>query len=345
MRIDTDQLEQHLARGLGSFYTIHGDEPLLALEAADRLRSQARAAGFDERVLLVVEPGFDWGRLNAAGASLSLFAQRRLIELRIPNGKPGVAGAQALIDYAAHPPQDTITVVQLPALDWRTLQSEWVQALDAAGSLVEARRVDRARLPRWLGTRLARQQQSTDPDTLQFIADRVEGNLLAAWQELQKLALLFPPGKLGADDVRNAVLDAARYEVAGLSEALLAGDATQYVRVLNGLQAEAAGLPLVVWTLANDLRSAHAVLRAMERRVPSAQALREARVFGPRRSAFERALKRWTKSQLAAALERCAAIDRLSKGLGRADPWNALRDLGLTLTASCAPPVPRRASV
>ena len=333
MRIDSEQLPQHIARKLASLYTIVADEPLLALEAGDRLRARARAEGYDERELLVVESGFDWSSLAAAGASLSLFAQRRLIELRIPNGKPGTAGAEALERYCSSLPQDTVTIVHLPALDWRTTQSSWFQALDQSGVLVDARPVDRERLPRWLGGRLAQQEQSASPETLAFIAERVEGNLLAAWQEVQKLGLLLPAGKLEHEAVRQAVMDVARFDIEALSDALLGGNMEHYVRVLDGLEAEGAALPLVLWTIANDLRSVHALVRALERGLPMPAALREARAFGPRRTAMERAARRWTIAQLAAALARAAAIDRAIKGLARDRPWDALRELGIALLA------------
>ena len=331
MRLDSEQLPQHLARGLAPLYTIVAEEPLLALEAGDRLRACAREQGYDERQLLIVESGFEWGSLAAAGASLSLFAQRRLIELRIPNGKPGVAGAEALERYSAALPPETVTVVHLPALEWRTAQSSWFEALEAKGVLIDARPVDRSRLPRWLAGRFAQQQQSANQETLAFIAERVEGNLLAAWQEVQKLALLLPAGKLEHEAVRRAVMDVARFDIESLSAALLAGDRAHFVRVLDGLEAEGAGLPLVLWALANDLRSAHALVRALERGLPMASALREARVFGARRGPMERAVRRWSAAQLEQALLRAASIDRAIKGLARERPWDALRELGIDL--------------
>ena len=331
MRIDSEQLLTHINRGLAAFYAILGDEPLLALEAGDRLRARAHAEGYGERQLLVVESGFDWGSLAAAGASLSLFSERRLIELRIPNGKPGVAGAEALERYCAAPPPDTVTIIHLPGLDWKTTQASWFRALEAAAVLVEARIVERTRLTRWLANRLALQNQQATDESLAFIAERVEGNLLAAWQEVQKLALLFPAGKLAHDDVRKAVFDVARFDIGALSEALLAGDTGHFVRVLDGLEAEGAGLPLVLWALANDLRSAHGLVRALQRGIPIANALREARVFGPRRAPMERAARRWTLTELEAALLRAAAIDRAIKGLDRIRPWDALRELGMDL--------------
>ncbi len=334
MRIDSEQLPQHLARGTGALYTVLGDEPLLALEAGDQLRAHARSLGYTERTLLVAEPGFDWGSLAQAGASLSLFAQQRLIELRIPNGKPGVAGAEAIERYCERLAPDTVTVVHLPALDWRTAQAPWVQALERAGVLVEARAVPRERLPQWLSRRLARSSQSAGPETLQFIADRVEGNLMAAWQEVQKLSLLLPAGKLDDQAVRKAVLDVARYEVDDFTAALLTGDRTHYVRVANGLAAEGAALPLLLWALANELRAAHRVVGALARGQTMPDALREGQVFGPRRGSIERAAQRWSASVTQSALLHAARIDRIVKGIERGDPWDELRRLGIALTAA-----------
>jgi len=345
MRLDSEQLLREPPRDLAALYTIVADEPLLALEAGDLLRARAREAGYSERTLLTVESGFEWGSLAAAGASLSLFAERRLIELRIPTGKPGVSGAEALERYSAALAPDTVTLVHLPAMDWKAVQAGWFLSLEKSGILVEAKPVDRARLPRWLAGRLARQQQSADDETLQFIADRVEGNLLAAWQEVQKLGLLLPAGKLAHEEVRKAVLDVARFDIGNVSAALLGADAAQYVRVLDGLQAEGAGLPLVLWTLASDLRAAYTVVAATARGVPIANALREARVFGPRRATMERAAQRLSLAQLEAALLRAALIDRTIKGIRRGEPWDELRELGLTLIprAPAARSRPRRA--
>lgn len=332
MRVGSEQLPQQIRRGLAPLYTIIAEEPLLALEAGDRLRATAREEGYTERTLLVVESGFDWSSLGAAGASLSLFAERRLIELRIPNGKPGVSGAEAITAYCRRLPPDTVTIVHLPAMDWRAVQAEWFQTLEQAGTIVEARAVERTRLPQWLAARLALNEQSTDDATLQFIADRVEGNLLAAWQEVQKLSLLFAPGKLDPAAVRKAVLDVARFDIDDASAALLAGDGAHYVRILDHLQAEGVGLPLVLWSMTNDLRSAYALGRALDRGMPVAAALKEAKIFGPRRSIMERVASRWSAAELRRALLRCAAIDRSIKGLGRTDPWDELRDLGVALT-------------
>ncbi|MCC7083245.1 MAG: DNA polymerase III subunit delta [Burkholderiales bacterium] len=331
MRIDSEQLAQHLTRGLEALYTVVADEPLLALEAGDRLRARARELGHVERTVLVAEPGFDWGALAQAGASLSLFARKRLIELRIPNGKPGVTGAAALERYCAHLAPDTVTLVHLPGLDWKAAQASWVQALERAGVLVEARTIARERLPQWLAGRLAMNAQSADPATLAFIAERVEGNLTAAWQEVQKLSLMLPAGKLEDSAVRMAVLDVARFEVGDLTAALLTGDRPHYVRVVNGLAAEGAAPALLLWALANELRATHRVLCALARRQTLPNALRECQVFGPRRALIERAARRWRPAETEAALLHAARIDRIVKGIERGDAWDEIRELGLAL--------------
>lgn len=333
MRIDSEQLAQHLARGIAPLYTVVAAEPLLALEAGDRLRARARELGFGERTVLVAEPGFDWGSLAQASASLSLFAQQRLIELRIPNGKPGVAGAEAIERYCERLAPDTVTLVHLPELDWKSLQAGWVQALERAGILVEARVVTRERLPQWLAARLAGNGQRAQPETLAFIADRVEGNLMAAWQEVQKLALLLPPGPLEHEAVRSAVLDVARFEADDLTAALLAGDRTHYLRVIDVLQSAGAALPLLLWALANELRAAHRVVAHLGRGQAMPDALREAQVFGPRRGSIERAARRWSCPAIQEALLHAARIDRIVKGLEPGDAWDEMRVLGLALTA------------
>jgi DNA polymerase-3 subunit delta len=339
MRLDSEQLGQHLQKSLEPLYAIVGDEPLLALEAGDRLRARAREKGYAERQCLVAEAGFDWSSLAHSGASLSLFSALRLIELRIPNGKPGVAGGEAIERYCAAIPADTVTLVHLPGIDWKTRQAGWFQALEAAAVMIEARVVDRPRLPAWLRARLASQGQSAATQTLDFIAERVEGNLAAGWHEVQKLGLLFPQGKLDDTAVRKAVMDVARFDIDALADALLADDAEHFVRVLDVLEAEGAALPLILWSLSNVLRSLHHLAHALERGMPLAAALREARVFGPRRASMERAARRWPPARLEAALQRAAAIDRAIKGLDSLRPWDGLRELGLQLLR---PDGPRR---
>ena len=209
MRLPTEQLASQLARELKPLYTVFGDEPLLALEAGDRIRAKARAEGYDEREVLTADSSFKWPQLAMAANSQSLFASRKLLDLRIPNGKPGVEGSAALQTFCKSLPADTITLIYLPEIDWRAQKAGWFEALDHAGMMVEAKAVPRKALPQWLAARLKAQGQDADAEALAFIADRVEGNLMAAFQEVQKLALLFPPGPISFEQIREAVLDVA----------------------------------------------------------------------------------------------------------------------------------------
>lgn len=329
MRISSDQLSARLKQGLAPLYTVFGDAPLLALEAADRIRAEARAQDYAERVVLTAEQHFDWSRLKSEAVSQSLFAARRILELRIPSGKPGVEGGKALQAFCAALPAETLTLVQLPALDWRAQKAAWFEALESAGTSVEAAQVPRAALPRWLAGRLQAQGQQADDAALEFLADRVEGNLLAAHQEIQKLGLVYPAGALSAEQVESAVLDVARYDVFDLGTLLLAGDAAHLARALEGLRAEGAAAPLVLWTLTEEVRALARVVSLMSSGRPLAQALREARVWGPRQKAIERHAPRLRAAQLEAALLHAARIDRMIKGLARGDPWEEFMRLGL----------------
>ena len=329
MRISSEQLSQQLKRGPAPLYTVFGDEPLLALEAADRIRAAARTAGYGERVVLTAEQHFDWSQLAMSAQSQSLFAARRLLELRIPNGKPGVEGGKTLQAFSTRLPPDTVILIALPELDWRTLKTAWFEALEAAGTTVEAKQVARAQLPAWLAGRLREQQQSVADEVLAFIADRVEGNLLAAYQEVKKLALLFPPGQLTFDQVKDAVLDVARFDAFDLGAAVLAGDAAHFARMLDGLRGEGAAPPLVLWAIADEIRVLGRVVAQLDAGRPLAQALRDARVWGPRQKLFEQHARRFTLPQIEAALMHAAQVDRLIKGLARGDAWDELLNLGL----------------
>ena len=336
MRISTEQLPAHIKRTLAPLYVVYGDEPLLALEAADRIRARAREEGHVEREVLTAEQHFDWSQLRVSGQSQSLFATRRMLELRIPNGKPGTDGGQALQAFAANLPPDTITLIALPEVDWRAQKGAWFGALDAAGVMVEAAQVKRARLPAWLAGRLLAQQQSAAEETLEFIADKVEGNLLAAYQEVQKLALLFPPGPLSFEQIEEAVLDVARFNVFDLGGIALAGDAQHFARVLDGLQGEGAAPPLVLWSLAGEIRAVARVLAGLASGQPLQQVMRDAHIWGPRQQLIQRHIGRFTLAQTEIALVHAARIDRMIKGLARGDVWDELLQLGLRFAGSRA---------
>ncbi len=352
MPIRAEQLGNHLAKGLHRLYTLHGDEPLLAQEAGDAVRAAGLKAGFAERKVFHLGGAHaDWSALLGAQQAMSLFAERQLIEVRIASGKPGKDGGPALQRYAEQLNDDVLTIVHLPRLDRQQQQSAWFSALEAHGVSVQIDAVERRALPAWLAQRLAAQGQRVHDDaqgqaTLAFFADRVEGNLLAAHQEIQKLALLYPPGELGFDAVASAVLNVARYDVTKLGEALLTGQTARVLRMLDGLQAEGEAAVLVHWNLANDILALHRVKDAVDRGRPLAMALREQRIWGPRERLIERAVALLSAPQLAQLVSAASLCDGIVKGLKQPgwplDPWDALRRLALlVLQALPASPAAR----
>ena len=348
MQVPALQLPTQLQRGLKTLYTLHGDDPLLQQEAADAIRAAARAQGHSERsVFTVAGAHFDWSAVMAAGGSLSLFADKQLVEIRIPSGKPGKEGSVALQQIAAGAAgnDSTLTLVLLPRLDAATQKSAWFGALDAHGVTVRIDPVERAQLPGWIAQRLQQQGQRVaagEPGQriLAFMADRVEGNLLAAHQEIQKLALLYPQGELSFEQVESAVLNVARYDPFKLAEAVLDGQPARVQRMLDGLQAEGEAAVLVHWALADDIRALNRVKRAVADGRPLPMVLREQRVWGAKEKRFERVLPRLGPAQLAQWLQDAHKVDGIVKGLKDADwptdPWQALHRLALAVCRGCA---------
>ncbi|MEB0137925.1 MULTISPECIES: DNA polymerase III subunit delta [unclassified Undibacterium] len=333
MQLRFDALPGHLAKTLAPLYVITSDEHLLALEAADQIRRAAKAQGFLEREILSVERSFKWGALLAANQSQSLFGDKKLIDLRIPTGKPGKEGGQALQEYIAKLSPDNLTLISLPKLDWATQKAAWVSSLQQAAVYIDIPLVERAQLPNWINQRLQAQQQTLDRQSLDFIADRVEGNLLAAHQEIQKLALLHAPGKLSFEQIHDAVLNVARYDVFKLNEAMLAGDVARLARMLHGLQGEGEALPLVLWAMAEEIRTLLKLKSGVAQGRPLSALLKEYRIWGPREKLMEPALRRVSLPSLQSALQEAAQIDKMVKGLRAkafaGDAWDALLQLGL----------------
>jgi DNA polymerase-3 subunit delta len=333
MQLRADALDAHVARTLAPLYVISSDEHLLALEAADKIRRAARAQGYSERDVLSVERNFKWGELLAANQAMSLFGDKKLIELRIPSGKPGKDGGAALQAYAKDLSPDNLTLITLPKLDWQTQKAAWVAALQQAAVYIDIPSIERNALPGWLAQRLAAQGQSAERASLDFIADRVEGNLLAAHQEIQKLGLLHEPGKLAHQQVQDAVLNVARYDVFKLSEAMLSGDSARLMRMLEGLKGEGEALPLVLWAVSEEIRTLLKLKAGMAQGRPLPALLKEYRIWGPRERLMEPALRRIALATLEAALQQAAQVDRMVKGLrARAfagDQWDAMLQLAL----------------
>ena len=363
MQLAPAQLSEHLKRGLKSLYTLHGDEPLLVQEFADALRAAARQQGYTERSVHTVSGAhFDWSEVLASGGSLSLFADKQMVEIRIPSGKPGKDGSVALQQLAARAQGDdaTLTLVVLPRLDGATTKGAWFGALESFGVTVKFDPIDRRTLPQWIAQRLQLQGQRVAAGeegqrTLQFFADRVEGNLLAAHQEIQKLGLLYPVvagvagnDALGFDQVENAVLNVARYDVFKLSEAVLGGQTVRVARMIDGLQSEGESEVLVHWALAEDIRSMKRVKDALQAGRPMPMALRENRVWGAKEKLFERVLPGISDSALANLLHAAQKVDGIVKGLKQPDwplsGWQALHRLAGMVCEQCAAPQRSQAS-
>ncbi len=308
------------------------------------------AAGFDERKVFNVSGAhFDWSGVLGAAQAMSLFASAQLIDIRIPSGKPGKEGSDALQRYVEHLPDGVLTLVQLPRLDGTQLRSAWFGALERAGISLRVDPVERAALPQWIALRLARQGQRVGEGadgqrTLAFFADRVEGNLLAAHQEIQKLALLHPPGELAFDEVEAAVLDVARHDIGKLGEAMLQGQVARALRTLDSLRAQGEAAVLVHWRLADDISALKRAKDALAAGTPLPMALREARVWGQRERLFERALPRLDADALAELVGAASICDGLVKGLRHErwplDPWDGLRRLVLMVLQALAPSTP-----
>ena len=347
MQLRPEALEAHLSKVLAPLYVIASDEHLLAQEAADKIRRAARKAGHDERAVLSVERSFKWGELLAANSALSLFGDKKLIELRIPLGKPGKEGSAALQHYAKNLSPDNLTIITLPKLDWATQKAAWVASLQQAAVYIEIATVERAQLPAWIAARLALQGQSAGRDSLAFIADRVEGNLLAAHQEILKLGLLHEPGKLTDAQVQDAVLNVARYDVFKLNEAMLAGDCLRLVRMLDGLKGEGEALPLVLWAVAEEIRTLLKLKSAMAQGRPLAALLKEQRIWGPRERWMEPALRRLSLPALELALQEAAQVDMMIKGLRAkaqaGDAWDAMLQLAFNIARGTSAQVPTAA--
>ena len=322
--VGADDLPRHLQRQLAPLYVIHGDEPLLALEAGDAVRTAARAAGCTDREVHIAEQHFKWDTFLHANANLGLFAQRKLIDLRIPSGKPGIEGARALEAYVATLSPDNVTLVTLPRMDRAAQASAWFAALTSVGVTVAVQPLERAALPGFIAARLARQGQQADRETLALIADHGEGNLLAVRQEIEKLALLLPAGKLDHDAVEAAIADVARFDVFALSESWLAGELPRALRILAALRGESDPLTLVIWQLATDVRAIASVHTQMRNGTPFSGAIRNARVWGKRQAALERAVRRIATAELAPLFGQLARLDALAKGIGSGNPWDEL---------------------
>jgi len=325
VRISPDALPSGLGRGLRSAYLVTGSEPLLIAEASDAIRAAARAQGYAEREVHFLERGFDWNALLADAANLSLFASRRLIELKI-GPTPDAESGRALAGLAERPPEDTVLLVS-GELEYKTLKTAWVGAFEKHGVLVVSQPVGRPALPGWIRERLGRKGVTIEPAAAELLADRVEGNLLAAQQEVERIALLMPGTQLDVGQVAELVADSARYDVFELAAAAFSGQAERALRILAGLRAEGREPPLVLWALLNDLRGLSRVAQRMERERSLDDVFRSEQIWSNRQGPLRAALKRLARQEIESLLLAAAQADRMAKGSLRGDAWVALESL------------------
>ena len=330
MQLGFDQLARHLDKGpLAPVYVIAGDEPLQIREAGDAIRQAARADGFGDRQVFDVQPGFDWGQLVAEADALSLFAERRLFDLRIPGGKPGNEGGQALLDYVARLPGDTLLLVTLPKLERSQRSSRWFKAVEQAGVVLSVWPVDASAMPGWVKRRALAAGLGLGSDSAAFLAGQTEGNLLAAAQEIDKLVLLCGPGEVSLERVAESVGGSARYNVFDLVDSALRGAAGHSLKILLGLRGEGTPEPVVLWSLVRELRVLEAVAVATDNGVNPGTVLAAHRVWEKHKGLVTGAARRHRPAGWRRLVRLCALADRAIKGQALADPWQLLADIVL----------------
>lgn len=331
MRVRPEQLEQHLARGLAPLYLVTGDEPLQVNEACDAIRRAARAAGHDNREVMEAGTGFDWNGLAAEANALSLFAEKKIIDLRIPGGKPGREGGQALAEYCERPPQDTLLLISLPKLDRAQQNSKWFKSLEQLGVIVQIWPLEVHQLPQWIEQRMRRAGLQPDREAVQMIADRVEGNLLAAHQEIEKLLLLHGPGPIDAEQLAAAVADSARYDVFELVDSALRGEPARCLRILEGLRGEGVAPPVVLWALHREIAQLAGLAADIAKGLNVDHAMTRAKIWEKRKPLVRAAVRRLKTPQWLTLLGHCQQADAAAKGVGQTDPWLLLERILLGL--------------
>ncbi len=335
MKISGDNLASTLARGLSPIYLVSGDEPLLVNEAADAIRARARKEGFTERDLHVTERGFDWDALIADSRAMSLFAQRKIVEIRMPTAAPGDQGAAAIVELAEQPSPDNVVLILTGKMDGRVQNSRWVSAVEKHGAVIQVWPIDLPRLPGWIRDRLGKHGLQADQDAANELAERVEGNLLAAHQEVEKLALLLPPGPLTLQTVLDSVADSARYDILQLGEAAMRGRTSRALRILEGLRGEGTDAVLVLWAVNKDLQWIARAQHLMRNGQSADSAMNAVYVWRPRQAAMREALMRLKPAAVRDLLQDASRVDRAIKGVLRTDPWIEME--GLVARFSGAP--------
>jgi DNA polymerase-3 subunit delta len=334
VKISANQLSSHLAKSLLPCYLVSGDEPLLVQEALDGIRGSARQQNFGSRELFVQTTGFDWGDLSRSVGNLSLFAERRIVELRLPTGKPGVKGSAAIAEFAANGDPDILFLVSAPKLDRNAAKAKWVKALEANGGLVQVWPVGPRDLPTWINGRMQAAGLKPDRDAVRLIADRVEGNLLAAQQEIEKLRLILGEGPVSAEDVDRSVADSSRFDVYKLVDAAVAGNVARALRILDGVRAEGTEPVIVMWALTRELRMLAGLADSIMKGTDLSAAMQKARVWRNRQPLVRACIGRHRAADFFRLMKLAKDADAAAKGQLRADPWQLATRLVLELSSA-----------
>lgn len=343
MQINADQLANSLKRGLAPVYFVYGEELLLVEESCQAIRAAAHAQGYLDRQSLTVEGGFDWNGLFASTQSLSLFAERRLMELRLPTGKPGEAGAKILAEIAGQASTDIVFLVSCGKLDKATREAKWAKVLEAAGVAVVAYPLEAVQWPAWIRRRMQAKGLRPGPGVVELLTHLMEGNLLACAQEIDKFSMRFGAGEVGLDDIEGNLSDNARYNVFALADACLRGEPAAVERILNSLRSEGVEPILVLWALAREARELAQMAALVAAGQPLMRVLEARRVWTKRKPLVSAALKRLSPETAQDLLLRAARTDRILKGWGTGDVWQELQCLALGMSGlksahmSCVP--------
>jgi len=332
LRLNVDQLASHLNKQLAPLYLVSGDEPLLAMEATDQIRHAARQAGFTERNVFHVEKGFDWNEVSLSSGSMSLFADKKIIEIRMPSGKAGTVGGKMLAELAQQPPPDTMILLITGKLDASTRKNKWYRTFESHGVCLQLWPVPAHQLPSWIEQRLKVAGITASREAVQLLADRIEGNLLAADQEIQKLKMQVSQSTIDVEDVLEAVADSARHNVFEFIDAAMTQQTHKLSRMLGHIRAEGVQPPVVLWAMAREFRLLFGVADALEKRRSPKQVMDAQRVWSNRQSMVTSAARRKQTGYWGACLSRCAKIDRMIKGIADGNPWDELLQLGFRMS-------------
>jgi DNA polymerase-3 subunit delta len=332
LKINANQLTPHLQKNLAPCYLVTGDEHLLVDEALDAIRAAAREKGFISRELHIASQGFDWAQLRNSSSNLSLFAEKRIIELRLPTGKPGRTGGPAIIDLVDKTDPELMLIVSAPKLDRSAQSSKWAKSIDAKGVNIPVWPIGVRELPGWIAERMRRAGLQPDRGAVALIADRVEGNLLAAGQEIEKLRLILGEGKVSADDVGSAVANSSRFDVFKLVDAALTGDAKRALKILFGLRAEGVEPVIVVWALTRELRTLASLTDTVSQGMDLASGMQKTGVWRNRQALVRSCVGRHQHGDFHQLLKTASHADQAAKGQTRADPWQLSTDIVLGIS-------------